>query len=98
MATGVECWEVLPTLAHFVGMDFSVAFILGKCIYQLQQNCCIHPSSTELKQDNLGLTMRFLYPWVTNVLVFQGIEDYNGDMDFKMAGTNKGITALQVAS
>ncbi|KAH0622872.1 hypothetical protein JD844_025658 [Phrynosoma platyrhinos] len=24
-----------------------------------------------------------------------GIEDYNGDMDFKMAGTNKGITALQ---
>jgi len=26
----------------------------------------------------------------------QGIEDYLGDMDFKMAGTNKGITALQV--
>lgn len=24
-----------------------------------------------------------------------GIEDYNGDMDFKIAGTNKGITALQ---
>jgi polyribonucleotide nucleotidyltransferase len=26
----------------------------------------------------------------------KGIEDYNGDMDFKIAGTNKGITALQV--
>ena len=26
----------------------------------------------------------------------QGIEDYLGDMDFKMAGTLKGITALQV--
>lgn len=26
----------------------------------------------------------------------QGIEDYLGDMDFKLAGTNKGITALQV--
>nr|KAG8541971.1 hypothetical protein GDO81_027777 [Engystomops pustulosus] len=26
---------------------------------------------------------------------FQGIEDYFGDMDFKMAGTSKGITALQ---
>lgn len=25
----------------------------------------------------------------------QGIEDYLGDMDFKLAGTNKGITALQ---
>lgn len=32
-----------------------------------------------------------------NFLKFlKGIEDYNGDMDFKMAGTNKGITALQV--
>lgn len=29
-------------------------------------------------------------------LCWQGIEDYYGDMDFKMAGTNKGITALQV--
>lgn len=26
---------------------------------------------------------------------FQGIEDYMGDMDFKIAGTKKGITALQ---
>lgn len=26
----------------------------------------------------------------------QGIEDYLGDMDFKLAGTAKGITALQV--
>ena len=26
----------------------------------------------------------------------QGIEDYLGDMDFKLAGTKKGITALQV--
>jgi polyribonucleotide nucleotidyltransferase len=25
-----------------------------------------------------------------------GIEDYNGDMDFKVAGTDKGITALQL--
>ncbi|CAH1972514.1 unnamed protein product [Acanthoscelides obtectus] len=27
--------------------------------------------------------------------LFQGIEDYMGDMDFKVAGTRKGITALQ---
>ncbi|KAK1170489.1 polyribonucleotide nucleotidyltransferase 1, mitochondrial-like [Acipenser oxyrinchus oxyrinchus] len=32
------------------------------------------------------------YKLLTDIL---GIEDYNGDMDFKMAGTNKGITALQ---
>ena len=27
--------------------------------------------------------------------MMQGIEDYLGDMDFKLAGTKKGITALQ---
>ncbi|XP_075059947.1 polyribonucleotide nucleotidyltransferase 1, mitochondrial [Mixophyes fleayi] len=32
------------------------------------------------------------YCILTDIL---GIEDYNGDMDFKMAGTSKGITALQ---
>ncbi|XP_038607545.1 polyribonucleotide nucleotidyltransferase 1, mitochondrial [Tachyglossus aculeatus] len=32
------------------------------------------------------------YRLMTDIL---GIEDYNGDMDFKLAGTNKGITALQ---
>ncbi|NXE75723.1 PNPT1 nucleotidyltransferase, partial [Cochlearius cochlearius] len=32
------------------------------------------------------------YRLLTDIL---GIEDYYGDMDFKMAGTNKGITALQ---
>lgn len=31
-----------------------------------------------------------------SLLCVQGIEDYLGDMDFKLAGTNKGITALQV--
>lgn len=29
-------------------------------------------------------------------ITLQGIEDYLGDMDFKLAGTKKGITALQV--
>ncbi|NXV48824.1 PNPT1 nucleotidyltransferase, partial [Uria aalge] len=33
------------------------------------------------------------YRLLTDIL---GIEDYYGDMDFKMAGTGKGITALQV--
>ena len=30
------------------------------------------------------------------VLLLQGIEDYMGDMDFKLAGSKHGITALQV--
>jgi len=36
-------------------------------------------------------TMRFVFIPCS----FQGIEDYLGDMDFKLAGTKKGITALQ---
>lgn len=35
-------------------------------------------------------TNTFLFPFL------QGLEDYMGDMDFKLAGTKKGITALQV--
>ncbi|ROJ42687.1 Polyribonucleotide nucleotidyltransferase 1, mitochondrial [Anabarilius grahami] len=35
------------------------------------------------------------YRLLTDIL---GIEDYNGDMDFKMAGSSKGITALQPKS
>ena len=30
-----------------------------------------------------------------NLIHFQGIEDFMGDMDFKLAGSRKGITALQ---
>lgn len=43
---------------------------------------------------NRTIAMLLIIP---NALI-QGIEDYNGDMDFKMAGTNKGITALQVSA
>ncbi|XP_068243072.1 polyribonucleotide nucleotidyltransferase 1, mitochondrial [Palaemon carinicauda] len=47
----------------------------------------------------IGLVTRYnetkqieLYKLMTDIL---GIEDYMGDMDFKIAGTRKGITALQ---
>ncbi len=35
------------------------------------------------------------YRLLTDIL---GIEDYMGDMDFKMAGSDNGITALQVGT
>ena len=31
-----------------------------------------------------------------SVFVFQGMEDYMGDMDFKIAGSRTGFTAVQV--
>lgn len=30
------------------------------------------------------------------IYIFQGLEDHLGDMDFKIAGTRKGITAIQL--
>ena len=33
--------------------------------------------------------------WMT-MLDIQGVEDFHGDMDFKVCGTEKGITALQM--
>uniref|UniRef100_A0A8C5WCJ3 polyribonucleotide nucleotidyltransferase n=1 Tax=Leptobrachium leishanense TaxID=445787 RepID=A0A8C5WCJ3_9ANUR len=45
---------------------------------------------TKYKPENEGEIED--YRLLTDIL---GIEDYNGDMDFKMAGTSKGITALQ---
>nr|CAI5850267.1 unnamed protein product [Callosobruchus analis] len=41
----------------------------------------------------IGLVTR--YNADKKAFLFQGIEDYMGDMDFKIAGTRKGITALQ---
>ncbi|KAK2489095.1 hypothetical protein MC885_017132 [Smutsia gigantea] len=43
---------------------------------------------------------RLLTDILASIFIFQifsgeGIEDYSGDMDFKIAGTSKGITALQ---
>ncbi len=33
--------------------------------------------------------------WMT-MLDIQGVEDFHGDMDFKVGGTRKGITAIQM--
>lgn len=56
------------------------------------------PYNSLLLRLELSVTARCTYlmrdPMFT--IFEQGIEDYLGDMDFKLAGTNKGITALQV--
>ena len=42
------------------------------------------------------IMLLYLWPQLFTVLSVQGIEDYMGDMDFKMAGTREGFTSLQV--
>lgn len=38
---------------------------------------------------------KITFTFILMLLSFQGIEDYMGDMDMKVAGTRKGITAIQ---
>ncbi len=33
---------------------------------------------------------------MTTFIDIQGVEDFHGEMDFKVAGTKKGITAIQM--
>jgi len=52
-----------------------------------------------IKAPVAGIAMGLIIEDEKNFAVLSdimGIEDYNGDMDFKVAGTEKGITALQL--
>lgn len=52
-----------------------------------------------IKAPVAGIAMGLIIESDTEFAVLSdimGIEDYNGDMDFKVAGTEKGITALQL--
>ena len=52
-----------------------------------------------IKAPVVGIAMGLIIESATEYAVLSdimGIEDFNGDMDFKVAGTDKGITALQL--
>ena len=48
---------------------------------------CIRDSSCGLIQDGDDFT---------TFIDIQGVEDFHGEMDFKVAGTKEGITAIQM--
>ena len=43
-----------------------------------------------------GSTLALMDAGVTTFIDIQGVEDFHGEMDFKVAGTKKGITAIQM--
>ncbi len=45
---------------------------------------------------SIGARANAKFNFSFNKIIIQGIEDFLGDMDFKVAGTEKGITALQM--
>ena len=49
--------------------------------------------SSEAKIDGLGEDDKYKFAVLTDL---QGLEDFGGDMDFKIAGTREGITAIQL--
>ncbi|MGL9687316.1 MAG: polyribonucleotide nucleotidyltransferase [Candidatus Phytoplasma sp. TWB_XP] len=57
-------------------------------------------SGVPLKKAVAGMSVGLVFDQATNKYVIlsdiQGLEDHVGDMDLKIAGTNKGITALQM--
>ncbi len=53
------------------------------------------PITSPVAGISCGLVFKDKDHWVTMVDI-QGLEDFFGDMDFKVAGTEKGITAIQV--
>ena len=71
---------VLPQWDLFVGST-----LLTRCGSPIKSSC----SGTAMGLIKEGKEVRIL----TDI---QGIEDFLGDMDFKVAGTEKGITALQM--
>src|SRR3989344_5628125 len=56
-------------------------------------------AGVHIKSPVSGIAMGLVIKDAKNFAVLSdimGIEDFNGDMDFKVAGTAKGITALQL--
>lgn len=70
----------------------SMASVCGSCLSLMD-------AGVPLKKMVAGIAMGLIYKDVKNYVVLtdiQGIEDHLGDMDFKVAGTKDGITALQM--
>ena len=62
-----------------------------------RQNTYFEPNLSErILEGNFTPRPRLVCEVMDIVQNPQGIEDYMGDMDFKLAGSRQGITALQV--
>lgn len=69
----------------------SMASVCGSCL-------CLMDAGVPIKAPVAGVAMGLVKEGdrITVLTDIQGIEDAMGDMDFKVAGTRKGITALQM--
>lgn len=97
--------QVLPSLEEFPYTIRTVAEVLESNGSSSQASICagtmsLMAAGVPIKAPVAGIAMGLImnendskYTILTDI---QGLEDHFGDMDFKVAGTSKGITALQM--
>ncbi|MEA5026249.1 MAG: polyribonucleotide nucleotidyltransferase [Erysipelotrichaceae bacterium] len=95
--------QVLPTEEEFPYAIRTVAEVLESNGSSSQASICagtmsLMAAGVPIKAPVAGIAMGLItwgdsYTILTDI---QGMEDHYGDMDFKVAGTDKGITALQM--
>lgn len=96
--------QVLPTVEEFPYTIRIVAEVLESNGSSSQASICagtmsLMAAGVPIKAPVAGIAMGLIMDEDDNYTVLtdiQGMEDHFGDMDFKVAGTNKGITALQM--
>lgn len=97
--------QVLPTLEEFPYTIRVVAEVLESNGSSSQASICagtmsLMAAGVPIKAPVAGIAMGLIMDEASNrytVLTdIQGMEDHFGDMDFKVAGTREGITALQM--
>ena len=96
--------QVLPTVEEFPYAIRVVAEVLESNGSSSQASICagtmsLMAAGVPIKAPVAGIAMGLIMDEDDNYTVLtdiQGMEDHFGDMDFKVAGTTKGITALQM--
>ena len=94
---------VLPSLEEFPYTIRCVSEVLSSNGSTSQASICgstlaLMDAGVPIKAPVAGISCGLITEgdrWMT-MLDIQGVEDFHGDMDFKVAGTSKGITALQM--
>ena len=94
---------VLPSLEEFPYTIRCVSEVLSSNGSTSQASICgstlaLMDAGVPIKAPVAGISCGLITEgerWMT-MLDIQGVEDFHGDMDFKVGGTNNGITAIQV--
>ncbi len=94
---------VLPTMAEFPYTIRCVSEVLSSNGSTSQASICgstlaLMDAGVPIKAPVAGISCGLITEgerWMT-MLDIQGVEDFHGDMDFKVGGTRKGITAIQM--